>query len=110
MDAALKRQRIGELPEGVIHTRPGYEERMVYRGGLRGNLDVILNRMVQEDVIAGFRTNLSDLLEPKRLTVTIFPQHGEEPGAAVRRVKRALTLLGTHIDVVADCLRISRCA
>ena len=37
---------------------------MVYRSGLRGNLNVILNRMVQEDVIAGFRTNLSDLPEP----------------------------------------------
>jgi hypothetical protein len=77
---------------------------MVYRSGLRGNLNVILNRMIQEDVIAGFRTNLSDLPEPKRLSVTIFPRQGNEPEAAVHQVKRALTALGTDIHVVADPL------
>lgn len=64
----------------------------------------MLNRMIEEEMIAGFRTTLSDPPLPQQRVVTIFPRQGDEPEAVVREVKQKLSSLGLPIDVIADPL------
>jgi hypothetical protein len=77
---------------------------MVDRGSWRGDLKPMLNRRVEEEVIAGFRTNLSDSPWPQQRVVTIFPRQGDEPGTIVREGKQKLSSLGIPIDIIADPL------
>jgi hypothetical protein len=80
------------------------EERMLLRGSLRGDLNALLNQLVQEERIAGFRTNLSDVPRPERPVATIFPKHGDDPEAAVREARQALVSRGIEVEVLVDSL------
>jgi hypothetical protein len=80
------------------------EERMTFRGTLRGDLNALLNQLVQEERIAGFRTNLSEIPRPERPVATIFPKLGDDPEAAVRDARQALASRGIEVEVLVDPL------
>jgi hypothetical protein len=80
------------------------EERMLLRGSLRGDLNALLNQLVQEERIAGFRTNLSDVPRPERPVVTLFPRLGDDPEAVMREASEALTSCGLEVEVQVDPL------
>ena len=77
---------------------------MTFRGSLRGDLNALLNQLVHEERIAGFRTNLSEVPRPERPAAIIFPKLGEDPEAAVRYARQALASRGIEVDVLVDPL------
>ena len=77
---------------------------MLLRGSLRGDLNALLNQLVQEERIAGFRTNLSDVPRPERPVVTLFPRLGDDPEAVLRESSEALTSCVLEVEVQVDPL------
>jgi hypothetical protein len=77
---------------------------MPFRGSLRGDLNAILNQLVQEERIAEFQTNLSDLPRSEQPVVTIFPRLGDDPEAPVREARQALAFRGIEVEILVDPL------
>ncbi len=69
---------------------------------MRGQIDVILNRLLREGVITGFSTNFGatgDPLPPPCIIVN--PPSGQEPEAVQHRVAQAVADVATGIDIKA---------
>ena len=77
---------------------------MVRRGSKRGDVVAILNRMLRENRIAGFSTNLFEQPTPHHPRVTVFNRMGDDPSTVEREVREALAEAGASVEVRVDPL------
>jgi hypothetical protein len=74
------------------------------RPSKRGDVVAILNRMLRENRIAGFTTNLFERPAPEHPRVTVFNRMGDDPKAVEQEVCEALAAAGASIEVRVDPL------
>jgi hypothetical protein len=75
---------------------------MVYPRSLRGDISVILNPMVRDGLIAGFRTNLYDRKPPEEVMVTVTAPEPDDLDGIWHQVKQALDLLPFDVVIRVD--------
>lgn len=75
---------------------------MVYRPGLRGDINAILNPLVASGELKGFSTNLYDKPLPEQVIVTVVAGSEKEAEEVRLKVSQALEPLGQEITVQAE--------
>jgi hypothetical protein len=75
---------------------------MTFRGGLRGDVVQILNRMVRDGAIASFRTNFDSRQRDDAIVVTVTAPAAVELDLVEQRVRQALEPLQADIVVTVD--------
>jgi hypothetical protein len=75
---------------------------MVYPRSLRGDISVILNPMVRDGLIAGFRTNLYEGKPPEEVVITVTAPGPDDLDGIWHQVKRALDRLPVDVVVRVD--------
>jgi hypothetical protein len=69
---------------------------------IRGNLNIVLNRLVRDGVIADFRTNFGDEDKSGTPLVTVTAPPGQDLAAVQSLVLNALTEVAIGIDVAVE--------
>ena len=78
-------------------TKPGFRHPKRFRG----DVNVALNRLVGEGVIASYRTNIHGQARPERLEVTVDPSAEDKPAETIEAtVREALAPLHQDVAVV----------
>lgn len=66
---------------------------------IRGDVNVILNGLIGEGVIAAFETNFDDLEAAGRVRITVVPPDADDPQAAAAAATSALGRFADRVSV-----------
>ncbi len=77
---------------------------MVDRDQRRDQIEAVLDSLLQEEMIAGFSTTLSEDPASKPLAVRVFPRQGDSLKATRRAVMLRLEALDYEVEVTVDPL------
>ncbi len=75
---------------------------MTSKGSLRGDINAILNPMVRDGLITGFRTNLHGKGPDDELVVSVTAPKAEEIDGTWDRVRQALETLPVDVVIRVD--------
>lgn len=70
--------------------------------GMRGQLNLIMNQLVREGVINGFRTNLGDREMQDEVVVTVTSPGADTADETWHKVHQALETLPIDILIIVD--------
>ena len=75
---------------------------MIDRRYIRGDVNIILNSLKANGVIAGFRTTFGQAAEGGVVGVTIIPGAAVDPNVALQSVRNALEAFKNEIIITVD--------
>ncbi len=75
---------------------------MPHRRKLHGSINAILNPMVRDGLITGFRTNLQDRERDDEIVVTVTAPNADEIDGTWDRVRQALETLPVDVVIRVD--------
>jgi hypothetical protein len=75
---------------------------MADRRYVRGDVNIILNSLRANGVIAGFRTTFGQAAEGEAVGVTIIPGSSVDPNVALKSVRSALEEFKDEIIITVD--------
>jgi hypothetical protein len=75
---------------------------MAARGKLQGDINALLNPMVRDGLITGFRTNLQGRGPDDELVVSVTASKADEIDGTWDRVRQALEMLPVDVMIRVD--------